>query len=241
MHTEIYCFGWWMGAYGGKSPKRHRGFSNNAFSSRLDLGVFRRAQQAKQKQIQTTKRYQKRNGEFGYVGTKQLKGTQPGPYMIGLQEFYWFPSHGMFGFFILYKFIRMDMFRRRTLYWLGSFLKLSCIKWICLNIIHVTPIYIGLPIPRVYPRAFAERIRVLFNELVLHGEGQPAIQDSENYTNAGPVEFESLNWSDWEEAGLMGPLRYARGNNRLNVPEEWKSTFPLAFEILAYKDAQKKQ
>ena len=116
MHTEIYCFGWWMGAYGGKSPKRHRGFSNNAFSSRLDLGVFRRAQQAKQKQIQTTKRYQKRNGEFGYVGTKQLKGTQPGPYMIGLQEFYWFPSHGMFGFFILYKFIRMDMFRRRTLY-----------------------------------------------------------------------------------------------------------------------------
>ena len=68
-----------MGMYGGASPKRHHGFSNNRFASLLDLGVYRRALQAKQKKVETVKRYISKDGKRGYTGTKHLKQSQFGP------------------------------------------------------------------------------------------------------------------------------------------------------------------
>ena len=83
--------------------------------------------------------------------------------------------------------------------------------------------------PRVYPKAFAERIRVLFSNLVKNGRGKPELPTHEI---DGAVAFENLSWSDWPEARLMGPLRYARGNKHLRCPPNWKSSFPKAIEIL---------
>ena len=80
--SKVFKFGWWMGQYGGQSPKRHQGFSNNPWSANLDLGVYRREQQAKQTRIQTVRRYQKKDGARGYCGTKSLKQTQSGPYQV---------------------------------------------------------------------------------------------------------------------------------------------------------------
>ena len=77
--AKVYTFGWWMGQYGAASPKRHHGFSNNRFSSLLDLGVYRRAVQAKHKKIETVRRYTTKDGKRGYTGTKHLKQTQFGP------------------------------------------------------------------------------------------------------------------------------------------------------------------
>ena len=83
--------------------------------------------------------------------------------------------------------------------------------------------------PRVYPKAFAERIRALFSDLVKNGRGKPELPTHEI---DGAVAFENLSWSDWPEARLMGPLRYARGNKHLSCPPNWKSSFPKAIEIL---------
>ena len=80
---KVYTFGWWMGHYGSKSPKRHRGLSNNANAAQLDLGVYTRIMQIKQKKVETVRRYvSKKTGKAGYVGTKALKGTQPGPHLL---------------------------------------------------------------------------------------------------------------------------------------------------------------
>ena len=64
---------------GGLSPKRHRGYTNNVWASRLDLGVYTRAQQAK-KNLKTVRRYVNSAGKKAYVGTKALKSTQSMPY-----------------------------------------------------------------------------------------------------------------------------------------------------------------
>ena len=80
MAAKVFKFGWWMGQYHGQSPKRHHGFSNNRYSSCLDLGVYKRAEQAK-KTLQTVRRYISKNGKKGHCGTKNLKSTQPGPYI----------------------------------------------------------------------------------------------------------------------------------------------------------------
>jgi len=78
--AKVFKFGWWMGQYQGESPKRHAGFSNNRYSSCLDLGVYKRAEQAK-KTLQTVRRYISKNGKKSHCGTKSLKSTQPGPYI----------------------------------------------------------------------------------------------------------------------------------------------------------------
>lgn len=81
---------------------------------------------------------------------------------------------------------------------------------------------------RVYPLAFAQRILAVFDRLVRHGVGKPVIKSG----LSGPLQFQKLCWSDWEEANLMEPLRYARGNKNLRCPAEWKKVFPEEFEIL---------
>ena len=88
---------------------------------------------------------------------------------------------------------------------------------------------------RVYPMAFAERIRALFDQLVHKAEGKPAVPPGA-WFDEGPLSFSEMPWSDWHEACLMGPLRYARGNNNLNRPSIWKDSFPKPFEILAGRD-----
>ena len=73
--AKVYTFGWWMGMYGGQSPKRHRGYTNNPAAARLDLGVYKRSEQAKKK-LETVRRYTTRDGRAAYVGTKNLRSTQ---------------------------------------------------------------------------------------------------------------------------------------------------------------------
>lgn len=86
------------------------------------------------------------------------------------------------------------------------------------------------PIPRVYPRAFAERIRRLFDKFVKGGEGQPQQKCSAIF--GGPDAFSKCPWSDWKEARLFGSMRYLRGNKHLDVPIRWKEVFPQPFEML---------
>jgi len=73
---------------------------------------------------------------------------------------------------------------------------------------------------------------------VEHGEGKPAIRRGD--AGQGPNKFEALPWSDWPEAKLIGPLRYARGNNKLDCPEIWKKTFPRPIEIIANRERERK-
>ena len=86
--------------------------------------------------------------------------------------------------------------------------------------------------------AFAERIKALFPKLVANGEGTPAISKSQFELGSGAVAFGGMPWSDWVEAKLMGPLRYARGNSGLKCPWDWKSQFPTACEVLAKQDQE---
>lgn len=78
----------------------------------------------------------------------------------------------------------------------------------------------------------------MFDKLIHQGEGKPVLRAKECFGDAAPNEFWNLPWSDWIEADLMGPVRYARGNNRLEVPHRWKKVFPPAFEYLAKKDQE---
>ena len=94
------------------------------------------------------------------------------------------------------------------------------------------------PTLRVYPRAFAERIKELFPKLVANGEGTPAIYRDQVQWGSGASAFGRMPWTDWPEAMLIGPLRYARGNSNLKCPDFWKREFPTAFEILAKRDQE---
>ena len=69
--------------YGGMSPKRHRGLSNNPYSASLDLGVYKRHVQ-QTKKVQTVRRYVNKEGKLSYVGTTSLKSTQSKPQYIQL-------------------------------------------------------------------------------------------------------------------------------------------------------------
>lgn len=64
--------------YGGESPKRHRGYTNNPWAARVDLGVYSRTQQAK-KQLKTVRHYLNSAGKKAYAGTAALKSTQSMP------------------------------------------------------------------------------------------------------------------------------------------------------------------
>ncbi len=76
--AKVFQFGWWMGQYGSITPKRHRGYTNNVAASKLDLGIYKRSKQAKV--VQTVRKYKKKDGSTGYVGTSHLKSTQSAPH-----------------------------------------------------------------------------------------------------------------------------------------------------------------
>lgn len=88
---------------------------------------------------------------------------------------------------------------------------------------------------RVYTKPFAETIRRLLPKLQLHGEGQPELPDSLEPLQA-QTEFDLMGWTTWHEAKLLCPIRYLRGNKHLQVPESWQCVFPLAAEILSWRD-----
>ena len=56
----------------------------------------------------------------------------------------------------------------------------------------------------------------------------PSVNEDANPQNV----FFNLAWSTWDEAKLLQPCRYLRGNRHLKVPEEWLKVFPVPFEIL---------
>lgn len=69
-----------MGCYGGGSAKRHKGWCNNVWFAKLDLGPVKRDDlpQGPDK-LKTVKKYiSKSTGKPAYCGTQQLKKTQPG-------------------------------------------------------------------------------------------------------------------------------------------------------------------
>ena len=79
---EVYTFGWWMGAYQAPTPKRHKGWCNNVWFAKLDLGVFgkkaREYLKRKNSGQKTVKKYvAKYSGKMSFCGTNALKQTQP--------------------------------------------------------------------------------------------------------------------------------------------------------------------
>lgn len=79
--TQAWVIKWWMGMYGGLSPKRQVGYSNNPFAESINLGRFRqvdmRSLRQKNNQFKPTKTYRsKKDGRKCFCGTKQLKETQ---------------------------------------------------------------------------------------------------------------------------------------------------------------------
>ena len=60
-----------MGHYGGRTPKRHRGYTNNAWCSQVDLGVYSRALRGK-KTVETVRRYLNKWKE----GVRRHKGVE---------------------------------------------------------------------------------------------------------------------------------------------------------------------
>ena len=83
--------------------------------------------------------------------------------------------------------------------------------------------------PRIYPPAFADKIKELYPGLVKGGTGKPNV---ENDHRTGEQVFDEMAWSDWEEAELSGVLHYLRGNRHLVLPDSWRAVLPRPFEIL---------
>ena len=82
--------------------------------------------------------------------------------------------------------------------------------------------------PRQYPQGFAEEIRRLYPGVVTGAEGMPEVDP----TASPEAEFAKMTFSTWQEAKLVGTLRYLRGNKHLKLPETWQNVFPKPLEIL---------
>lgn len=83
--------------------------------------------------------------------------------------------------------------------------------------------------PRVYTKAFGDKIKSLFPGVVTGGIGRPDVSSDEN---SPEYIFQDLEWSTWEEAKLLPCIRYLRGNRHLEIPPTWKQAFPTVEEIL---------
>ena len=98
-----------------------------------------------------------------------------------------------------------------------------------LNLLYIYIYYIAsLARPRTYPQGFADELKTLYPGLVSGAEGMPCTDKNVSPQKA----FENQAWSTWEEAKLLGTLRYLRGNRHLNPPQEWLDAFPTPFEVL---------
>ena len=85
-----------------------------------------------------------------------------------------------------------------------------------------------MPLLRVYPQGFANKIRELYPGLVDGAEGAPEV-----HANECPFrEFDNLPFTTWPEAKLVQVLRYLRGNRHLKVPKKWLEVFLQPYEVL---------
>ena len=62
--------------YGGKSPKRHVGFSNSSFVGRLWLGRLTGWKRDPELHVHTYRRYKDSSGKQRYTGTKDLRKSE---------------------------------------------------------------------------------------------------------------------------------------------------------------------
>lgn len=76
---SVWKVKWWMGCYGGKSPKRQYGYSSSRAILRLDVG-WKRVMKTR---VKTVKHYTNKNGARKYVGTKHLRETERYPEPFG--------------------------------------------------------------------------------------------------------------------------------------------------------------
>lgn len=73
---EVFRVNWWMAHYGGSSPKRHLGLTNNAWCQKFNLGKLTKKQRLSCKAKPTKRTVNKTTGKVGYQGTSELKQTQ---------------------------------------------------------------------------------------------------------------------------------------------------------------------
>lgn len=72
---ETYVIRWWMGHWGSPTPKREVGYTNNRFGESLNKGKWVRP--TEQASVVPVRTYRNAAGQKKYVGTRQLKQTQP--------------------------------------------------------------------------------------------------------------------------------------------------------------------
>ena len=75
--TKIYRISWWMGHYGAKSAKPQQGWTNSRKFQHLDLGKYKHTVKRGKAAETVRKTINKKSGKVGWVGTKELKKTQP--------------------------------------------------------------------------------------------------------------------------------------------------------------------
>ena len=80
--SKVFHIRWHMGHYGHDSQKPERGWTNNSYFQRLDLGTWKRGDGPKPKAITVKKTISKRTGKPCYTGTPALKATQPRPHLV---------------------------------------------------------------------------------------------------------------------------------------------------------------
>lgn len=76
--TEVYKISWWMGHYGHPCPKRHKGFSNNKWTAKYNLGKLKlkEFQKSQNQEEKPTVRYIDSQGKERFAGNAKLKLTQ---------------------------------------------------------------------------------------------------------------------------------------------------------------------
>ena len=80
LYDQVWKIRWYMGKYGGASPKPHVGYANCFKVGKLYNGSMSKAEMAKLKQTNSlTKKYVNKAGRKCWVGTKSLKNSQQKP------------------------------------------------------------------------------------------------------------------------------------------------------------------
>ena len=72
---QVYKTTWWMGFYGAPPAKRHKGFSNNPWTRKYNLGKLKNKFK-KDKNFKPVVQYTDAAGQKRWKGTAQLKETQ---------------------------------------------------------------------------------------------------------------------------------------------------------------------
>ena len=75
---QVFKTSWWMAHYGGKSPKRHKAFSNNKWCGAFNKGKLNVRQFSKKQKPEdrTATHYVDQQGRKRWKGTPALKSSQ---------------------------------------------------------------------------------------------------------------------------------------------------------------------